>query len=174
VKAAKIAEQREFPPYSSIFAADVPVLAVDNSEGPNAETVYLALANFNGAQMQIGVTRSTDNGNTWSAATRVSNSWKGDELAPWLSVSPQGILGVTWLDRREDGNRYQPYYAISRDGGASFEGDLPLSATLSDPRKISDHLIALRTHSWVDDAMYVIWPDTRSGGVQLMLGGIQF
>jgi hypothetical protein len=156
---------------------NIPVVAVDDSSQPTAGNVYVAFYNYNGTQMQLGVATSTDHGSTWSAPLRVSQSNRGDEFFQWISVAADGTIGVTWLDRRADYFDYQPMFAVSKDGGASFSSSATLSTTLSDPTLIwpgGSYMGDYRTHVWVGNALYATWQDTRTGDGEVELGGVQF
>ena len=146
-----------------------PIIAVDNSNQPTQGNVYLAGYDYNGTYSRVSVTTSRDGGATWSAPVPVSKSATGNEYYQWASVSSSGTLGVTWLDSRADGIHNQPYYAISTDGGLTFTGDQPLSDELTSPR-----VGYFRAHTWIGNALYATWVDTRTGNQQIELGGVQF
>ena len=110
----------------------------------------------------------------FSVYTRAEYSHrKGLETENLLDVLTHAKVGVTWLDRRKDRDHYQPYYAISKDGGATFTGDQPLSDVLSDPHIVYD-FGAFRTHTWAGNTLYATWTDTRTGIGQIFFGGVQF
>jgi hypothetical protein len=157
---------------------DKPAIAVDTSSQPTAGNVYLAYYNYNGNQLQVGVITSNDGGQTWSQPVRVSHSDIGDEFSPWLSVSSSGTLSVTWLDTRKAGRiQYQPFFAVSTDGGASFTGDRALSPVQSDIGNDGFggyYTSYLQTHVWVGNAICATWMDTSTGSGQIELGGVQF
>jgi hypothetical protein len=115
---------------------DAPILGVDNSTGPYAGTVYVAMYSWTGSYLRVGVIRSTDGGTTWSKPVPVAPaSATHDQFLLWLSVSPTGLVGVSWMDRRNDPNNllYQPFAAISLDGGQSFGPNVLLSSGFTDP-----------------------------------------
>ena len=146
-----------------------PIVAVDNSAGPHAGTLYVIFpraTNF----IKLGVVRSTDGGVTWSQPSRITSSFTGDKFGHWISVAADGTVGVTWLDSRQDEIHYQPYYATSSDGGVTFTGDQPLSSVLEMP---DEGMGYLRTHVWVGNALYATW-NTGVIGHQIVLGGVQF
>lgn len=118
------------------FVTTIPVIGVDNSNGPYSGNLYVTLPNWTGSYFQVGVIHSTDGGKTWSKPVALAPpSDTHDQFFPWLSVSPTGLVGVSWLDRRNDpaNIEYQPFAAISRDGGQSFEPNILLSDAFSNP-----------------------------------------
>jgi hypothetical protein len=110
--------------------------------------------NWTGTYMQVGVVRSTDGGNTWSKPVPLAPlSDTHDQFFPWLSVSPSGLVSVTWLDRRNDPANvdYQPFVAISRDGGQSFGPDVQLTTGFSDPNRGGEG------NGWIGDYIGNTW-----------------
>ncbi|MDQ3928818.1 MAG: glycoside hydrolase [Chloroflexota bacterium] len=115
--------------------------------------------------------RSTDGGETWSAAQRVNDDPsrpRKDQFFPTVSVGRDSAVHLLWLDRRDDpANRlYLPYYATSTDGGASFVQE-PLSRTPSDPN-IGFQGVLIGDYLSVDTSsdgskVYAAWVDTRNG-----------
>ena len=106
-------------PIRTLAVYEYPVIGVDNSNGPYSGNLYVTMFNWTGTQLQVVVIRSTDGGKTWSAPVAVAPpSDTHDQAFPWLSVSSTGLVGVSWLDRRNDPNNvnYQAFAAISRDG----------------------------------------------------------
>jgi len=155
-----------------IYPSFVPVIAVDNSSLPSSGNVYLMTATYSGG-IKVYVSRSRDGRVTWSKPISPTKSQVGDKFMHWISVAPDGTVGVTWLDGRQDGYHYQPYYAVSKDGGATWTGDQPLSSTLSDPQAVGD-FGNFRTHTWAGNALYTTWLDTSTGQSQIVFGGVQF
>jgi len=116
-------------------AQDIPAIAVDNSDGPYSGNLYVVMYNWTGSFMQVVVARSTDGGTTWSKPVPVAPGITHDQFLPWIAVSPTGLVGVTWADRRNDPNNvnYQAFAAISSDGGLSFEPNIQLTNAFSNP-----------------------------------------
>ena len=117
------------------YAANTPVIGVDSSTGRHVGNLYVAMYNWTGTFMQVLVARSTDGGATWSKAVPVAPGFTHDQFLPWLSVSSTGLVGVMWLDRRNDpaNTSYQAFAAISADGGLSFQPNVQLTQNLSNP-----------------------------------------
>src|SRR5262249_54343814 len=106
-------------PNTNVGVSNIPVVGVDNSNGPYAGTLYAVMYSWTGSYMRVGVIHSTDGGSTWSRPVPVAPpSANHDQFFPWLSVSSTGLVGVSWLDRRNDPANidYQAFAAISSDG----------------------------------------------------------
>src|SRR5438552_315451 len=65
--------------------------------------VYLTYEDWNGTQMDVKFTQSTDGGMTWSAPAIVNdavNSAKTDQFQPSVAAGPAGAVAVAFYDRR--------------------------------------------------------------------------
>jgi len=141
--------------------------------------VYISVYNWTGSQMQVEVLGSKNGGQTWGAPVLVTPGSKGDQFFQWANVSKNGkLLAVTWLDRRNDPNNlmYQPFYAISKDGGQTFGKAVALTGTKSNPNNdgrggsfIGDY----RTHVWSGSSIIAVWMDTRTNTSQDEVGGVK-
>jgi hypothetical protein len=154
------------------------VIGVDNSGGPYAGNLYVSMVNWTGTQLQVLVIRSTDGGSTWSTPVPVAPPTDThDQFMSWLSVSSTGLLGVSWLDRRNDPNNvnYQAFAAVSTDGGKSFSTNVALTPKLSNPNlNGNDYLGDYAGNAWVGSTFLAVWPDTSNGvNVQDEVGGIR-
>jgi Neuraminidase (sialidase) len=169
------------PPNTKVGADNYPAIGVDNSNGAHAGNLYVVMYNWTGVFMQVQVVRSTDGGNTWSKPVPVAPGITHDQFFPWLSVSPTGLVGVSWLDRRNDPNNvdYQAFAAISSDGGESFQPNVLLTKKFSNPnnngspgnRWMGDY----SGNTW-DGPNYFIaaWMDSSNGvDMQEEVGGIR-
>jgi hypothetical protein len=144
-----------------------PTLAVDNSAGPHSGTLYLVwtdasrhsvldlwagfFSNDGDARFLLGdivISRSVDQGDTWSAAKLVSPTpatFKGagrDQFMAGVVVDPLGNLAVCYSDRRNDRNNFlvDHYCSVSRDAGNTFRDirETPASFT---PNTFTDIVI---------------------------------
>ena len=158
-------------PNTDIFPPDVPVIAVDNSDGPFAGHLYMAFYNWTGAFMQVLATSSSDGGNTWSTPVPVAPpSATHDQFDAGISVSPSGLVSVTWLDRRDDpaNLKYRTFLALSGDGGSSFPRNIRLANATSTPT----FGLNVAANAWSGSTLYSVWPDKRGGGtLQEFIGG---
>jgi Neuraminidase (sialidase) len=163
----------------NVYAAapNTPALGVDNSSGQYAGRLYASLYEWTGTQMRVVVIHSTDGGTTWSKPVPVAPRGEThDQFFPWLSVSPAGLVGVSWFDRRNDPANvsYQAYAAISSDGGESFQPDVQLTTAFSNPN--NGHILGDYAGNTWDGPNYFIaaWMDTSNGvSSQDYVGGIR-
>ena len=121
-------------PNTQIFVPNTPAIAVDNSSSSHSGNLYVVMYNWTGTFMQVQVARSTNGGSTWSKPVPVAPGITHDQFLPWISVSPNGLVGVSWLDRRNDPANidYQAFAGISSNGGLSFQ-NVQLTTGFSDP-----------------------------------------
>jgi hypothetical protein len=164
-------------PNTFISVPDRPAIAVDDGDGKNAGNVYVSMFNWTGSFMQVQVVRSTDGGTTWSKPMPVAPGQTHDQFLPWISVSPNGLVGVSWLDRRNDPNNtnYQAYAAISSNGGLSFEPNVQLTSSFSNPNAIVGSLGNYTGNTW-DGPNYFLaaWmDDSQTTYMQDFVGGIR-
>jgi hypothetical protein len=164
-------------PNTHVNAIDTPVIGVDASTGAYAGTLYVASYNWTGTFMQVVVVRSTDGGGTWSKPVPVAPGITHDQFFPWLSISPSGLVGVSWLDRRNDpaNVNYQAFAAISADGGLSFNPNVELTQNFSDPNVFGIGNASYDGAAWNGpDYFLAAWMDTSNGlNTQDVLGGIR-
>jgi hypothetical protein len=81
----------------------------------------------------IYVTRSTNNGSTWSAPVKLNTDNSGKaQWMPSLLISEGGVALATWYDRRNttDGLNYERFGRISTDSGATWGPEMPISDVL--------------------------------------------
>ena len=87
-----------------------PSMTVDISNGPNRGNIYIVWANRGvpsidtGSDIDVYMIRSTDQGSTWSAPTKVNQDPSGlgkEHFFPWISCDPvTGNLCVAYYDDR--------------------------------------------------------------------------
>jgi hypothetical protein len=156
-----------------------PVIVADNSRGPKAGNLYVAMCTWTGTYLRVQVIRSTDGGNTWSEPVPLApKTDTHDQFFPAISVSSTGLVGVSWLDRRNDPNNidYQAFAAISIDGGQSFQPNWQLTQAFSNPDTNGDY-------NWMGDYtgntfagpdFIAAWMDSGNGvDMQEVVGGIR-
>jgi hypothetical protein len=167
------------PNSSDIAVYNYPAIKSDNSGGPYSGNLYTVMYDWTGAYMRVQVIRSTDGGNTWSKPVYVAPpSDTHDQFFPWLSVSPTGLVGVSWLDRRNDPANidYQAFAAISTDGGRSFQPNVQLTSSFSDPNVGGEVWMGDYSGNTWDGPNYFIaaWMDSSNGvDMQEEVGGIR-
>jgi len=159
--------------------SEIPVIAVDNSGGSFAGRLYAVMYNWTGTFMQVQVSSSTDHGATWGSPVTVAPpTATNDQFFPWLSVSKDGTVGVTWLDRRNDPNNvnYEAFASLSSDGGTTFAANIDLSSVPSNPFNdgFGGGFMGDNSGStWANPGptLRASWTDTRSGVAQNETGG---
>jgi hypothetical protein len=167
-------------PNTTVGAPNTPALAVDDGSGPYSGRLYATMFQWTGTYMRVQVIHSTDGGNTWSKPVPVAPaSETHDQFFPWISVSPTGLVGVSWFDSRNDPANvdYQAYAAISSDGGESFQPNVQLTTAFSDPDNYGyDGILGDYAGNTWDGPNYFVaaWMDTSNGvNSQDYVGGIR-
>ena len=165
-------------PNTNVSVTNYPVIGVDNSLGPHTGNLYVAFYNWTGSYVQVDIIRSSDGGATWSKPVPVAPKQTHDQFFPWLSVSPTGLIGVSWLDRRNDPANidYQAFAAISTDGGQSFAPNIQLTTAFSDPNNSGyPGWMGNRTgNTWAASNFIAAWMDSSNGvNMQTVVGGIR-
>jgi len=165
-------------PNTNVVIYNYPIIGVDNSSGPYAGKLYVTMYSWTGTYMQVQVVSSTDGGNTWSAPVPVAPpNATHDQFFPWLSVSSTGIVGVSWLDRRNDPNNvnYQPFAAISRDGGQTFASNIVLNSSFSNPNIGGETYMGdYAGNTWDGSNFIAAWMDSSNGATLVNdVGGVK-
>jgi hypothetical protein len=157
-----------------------PAIAVDNSDGPYSGNLYVPMYTWTGKYLRVQVIRSTDGGNTWSQPVPLApGSDTHDQFFPSLSVSPTGLVGVSWLDRRNDPADidYQAFAAISTDGGQTFGTNWQLTTAFSNPKNngTGDNWMGDYTgNTWAGNDFIAAWMDSSNGvDMQEVVGGVR-
>jgi hypothetical protein len=155
-----------------------PVIGVDKSDGKYSGNLYVAMYAWTGAYLRVQVIRSTDGGTTWSQPVPLApKSDTHDQFFPSISVSSAGLVGVSWLDRRNDPNdiNYQAFAAISTDGGQTFP-NTQLTQAFSNPDTngaynwMGDYI----GNTWIGGKFIAAWMDSSNGvDMQEVVGGVR-
>jgi len=167
-------------PNADVGVDNYPAIAVDNSSGQHTGNLYVSMYSWTGAQLRVGVIRSNDGGKTWSKPVPVAPAAQThDQFFPWITVSSTGLVGVSWLDRRNDPANvdYQAFAAISRDGGKSFGTNVQLTTAFSNPNVngYESGWMGNRTgNTWAGSNFLAAWMDSSNGvDMQDVVGGIR-
>ena len=107
----------------ALLSDAAPRAAIDTSQGPHRDRIYLTWADFDGEKYVVKVSHSSDLGKKWSTPLVVNdNTNAGEPANPTIAVNKDGIVAVTFNDRRDDpkGSCYRLYFAFSLDGGETF------------------------------------------------------
>jgi hypothetical protein len=93
---------------------------------PKTGRLYLTFAdNRNGTatdtNTDVFVTSSGNGGQTWNSPRNLTRSSVDDQWFPWLSVAPDGVVAVTYFDRRYSGPKLiDTSLSVSTNNAASF------------------------------------------------------
>ncbi len=111
-----------------------PMIAMDNSYGPNRGRLYLVYASNvpagNGNRPNIILQYSTNQGSTWSSKITVNNDTTGHQWFPAIWCEKEtGRLYIKWYDTRENPATYavNVYATYTDDGGATFAANQKLT-----------------------------------------------
>lgn len=105
---------------------------------------------------EIFYKRSTDNGLTWGADTRLTSN---DANSVYASIAVSGsALHVVWTDNRD--GFYQVYYKRSTDGGNNWNMDYRLTNTGSNNANTASVTV-------VGFVVHVAWADSRDGNWEI-------
>jgi hypothetical protein len=152
-----------------------PEIATDRSDGPHAGNLYMAMYSWTGTYLRVQMIRSTNGGDSWSQPLAPAPSGDThDQFFPSISVSPTGLVGMSWLDRRNDpaNIEYQVFAAISNDGGKTFQRNWQLTKAFSDPNGNFGFIGDYSGNTWAGKDFVAAWMDSSKivdvvGGVRL-------
>jgi len=128
----------------SATVTSLPFVAVDISTGPRRDRLYVVWADGRSGRSQILLSYSSDKGNTWSTPKAVDDVASGSERSsgpdssmPAVAVNKDGIVGVSWYDRREavDNRAWRSRISISIDGGDTFVPSVAVSEAMYRPEE---------------------------------------
>jgi hypothetical protein len=154
-----------------------PSMAVDISGGTNNGTIYIVWTNIGtpgvntNESIDVYLIKSTDNGTTWSAPTRVNQDPYGEgkqHYFPWICCDDvTGTLSVIFYDDRNvNANQCETFCANSYDAGDSWE-DFKVSDVAFTPAPIpglaGGYMGDYLGISANDGKVYPVWPDNRDG-----------
>lgn len=107
-------------------ANGMPITVCDRSNGPDRGAIYINWADQRNGEndTDIWLTKSMDQGRTWSAPVRVNDDPPGkQQFFTWMDVDQKtGFIYIVFYDRRNHSdNATDVYLATSKDGGKTFE-----------------------------------------------------
>ncbi|WP_374563755.1 sialidase family protein [Ideonella sp.] len=146
-------------PGTTAFMSFTPVIAVDASRGPHQDRLYAAMTTYTDKHLQVLLSTSDDRGASWRTPTPVATGPRAaDQFMPWVSVSHQGVVAVTWMDQRKHPKQtgYQPMVAFSTDGGTTFTAPGVLQGRTSDPAALGD-LDSIASHAWAGKRLKTVF-----------------
>lgn len=143
----------------------------------NGERVYVVYPVYQGsANARLVLSYSDTAGDTWSPAREVAPDAADDlsQSAANVSVNRSGIVGVSWLARRNE--TYDLFFTASFDGGDHFLPPARISSQSSRPGPVDrffpgeDYML---TAAAPDGTFHLLWPDARSGVSQLYTAAVR-
>ena len=155
-----------------IRAVTLPALAV----APDTGDRFVAWSDPRDGTSDIWLTRSTDDGVTFSEPVRVNDVAANDQFQPALIAAADGVVVVSWFDRRADAENRLADVMIARsgDGGQQFGPAVQASTQHFDPANAAP--LDTGRHRFFGDyqgltlsgeAVVPVWNDARSGLQQL-------
>jgi hypothetical protein len=166
------------PAQASRHALVYPACGADNSTGPNQGTLYCSWMDetpSNGTD--IFVSRSTDNGATWSPPLRVNDDPAGvanDQFNQWLAVDPSdGSVNLSWNDTRNDPAHLSTdiFYARSTDGGLSFTKNIQVTTAPTNETccgaDLGNQYGDYEGIAAMDGSVHPVWTDRRTAVASL-------
>jgi predicted amidohydrolase len=115
-------------------------------------TAYVAWSDARAGREQIWVSRSTDDGASWSAAIAVEPSG-GRQLRPAIAAGAPGFVAIAWQDDARGSEQIR--WAVSRDQAQSF---VPGWAERSARAQWEPAIVTLDDSGWA-----IAWTDFRNG-----------
>jgi len=152
----------EFPTMAvSPVNGDVFVSFNSNPDGIDESDVFLA--------------RSTDGGFNWSEPIRLNDdNTLSDQFMPAMTVAPNGVVAVTWYDRRHDAENldFDLYMALSLDHGQNWLPNRRITTSTSPVPPLGPNFDAIRPCYMGDyndivadeNSFYIAWGDNRAEG----------
>jgi hypothetical protein len=155
--------------------SNVPAIDIDRTSGPFSNRLYVAMYNYTGNKMQLLVSKSNNGGATWGTPKHISNIAQ-DQFFPWLTTNENGVVGVTWLDRRMDPSNinYDAFASKSTNGGVTYSPAVRVSTVSSNPFNDGFGGTFMGDYTgdiWSENTLFGSWTDTRSGIAQDEVGG---
>jgi hypothetical protein len=128
-------------------------LAVDRSGGPMNNNIYMvaSVQPFGGGGTDVMFTRSTDDGQSFTAPQRINDDPVNPNKWHWfgtLAVAPNGRIDSVWFDSRNAANNTdsQLFYSYSTDGGVTWSPNVAVSSAFTpfegypNQNKIGDYI----------------------------------
>jgi len=127
-----------------IYAA--PISDCDISGGPYNNNLYYSqtqVADWETAELDVIVWRSTDHGLSWSEKVVVNDDPPGqmiDQFHPWLIVNEDGVVMLIFYDQRNDPTNhylFDAYFSCSFDGAETFIHNMRISDVSVNPDNLN-------------------------------------
>ena len=108
---------------------------------------------------------SKNGGRTWSAPIKVSDETNAtDQFFPWLAVHPNGLVSLSWVDKRLDPDNvnYDVYYTNTFDG-VSFLPNVRVTTATSLSGNLQTEIMDYNGMAATADSVFPVWTDMRTG-----------
>jgi hypothetical protein len=137
----------------------LPTMAVDSSTGPFRDRIYMVWPDVGSGRSQILLSYSSDQGKTWSrprviddSRTWATNPSGPDNIHGQVAVNAQGVVGVSWYDRRDhpDNLGWTVRFRASFDGGETFTPSVKVSEVAYLPDKTDPVPLSAINRRWKD------------------------
>ncbi len=152
------------------------IMAVDSSSGPFKDRIYVEWPDVGSGRSQIMLSYSSDQGKTWSKPRVIDDNraWANnpsgpDDIHGQVAVNQQGVVGVSWYDRRDnpDNLGWTVRFRASFDGGETFTpsvkvSEVPYLIEKTDPMPLS--VIGRRWKDSNESALVGVHSFNFSGG----------
>jgi len=140
--------------------------------------IYVIWCDIRNGKYDIYFTKSTDGGVSFTSNIQVNDpaSVISYWMTPSMTVDPTGSIYVVWRDARNGINNSDIYLAKSANWGASFDASIRVNDIAG---SIANTQSFPFTTSDFEGNIYVVWPDTRNGNIDLYFakstnGGLSF
>ncbi len=148
-----------------------PIFVVDQSKSSQyRDRAYAVWNDTRNGTSDIWFIRSEDKGHTWSQPMRINDyaapysetTVPDFRMTPVVAVNKDGIVGVSWYDRREDPTRrcWKQYFSASIDGGRTFLRNRPIASAASCPNK--NLAPAVEVYGAREDVKIPSWDELRA------------
>jgi hypothetical protein len=133
----------DLPSIDSRGALLYPSCDADTSSGPFRGRLYCSW--WDGTldtNTEVFVSRSADDGATWSSPVVVNDVRRGDQYYQWLAADPvTGDVDLSWYDTRLDPSRQtvNVFFASSDDGGLTFSPNVRVTTARSN-EEVGDNI----------------------------------
>lgn len=117
-------------------AGFLPWIAVDSTSGTFKDRLYVVWPDRRSGRDEILMSYSADRGRTWSKPVTINDDRAPaagrhgpDHFMPVVAVNKEGVVGVSWYDRRDhaDNAGWDTRFSASLDGGDTWSPNVRVS-----------------------------------------------
>jgi photosystem II stability/assembly factor-like uncharacterized protein len=145
-------------------------LAYPSADSDSRGRLFVAWSDVTRGEWDIVVSRSEDDGRTWSAPVRVDDSSSGDQWTAALAVDARDTLHAAWYDTRT--GSVNLYYSSSTDGGATWSPNTKVTSQetpTATTTRLSEYIGLAADRN---GTAYMAWTDWRDGGPAIYFASI--